>query len=204
MSDTGSTVRVPLTRTGGPTSNAKVSTTSTIARRYAKALFDLAVEANRVDDAILQLDAHAKAVAGDPALFDLLASPSLERGERLKVAETLIASRPTDPYLASGLRLLAERGRLGMLGEVARRLKALADERAGIVRATLTSAVPMSDASAEAIARKLSQALKATVLVERAVDASLVGGVVATVGDLRFDGSLKTQLEELKRQLKGS
>ena len=66
----------------------------------------------------------------------------------------------------------------------------------------MTSAVPLDAPAAQAIADRLSQATKATVLLDREVDPALLGGVVAQVGSLVYDGSVRTQLEDLRRQLK--
>ena len=78
----------------------------------------------------------------------------------------------------------------------------LADVELGRVRARVTSAVPLDDASVAAIAEKLAASTQKKVLVERVVDPAILGGVVAQVGSLVYDGSVRTQLEDLRKTLK--
>ena len=78
----------------------------------------------------------------------------------------------------------------------------LADVELGRLRAKVTSAVPLDDAAVDAIAEKLSAATQKKVLVERAIDPAILGGVVAQVGSVVYDGSIRTQLEDLRSTLK--
>jgi F-type H+-transporting ATPase subunit delta len=78
----------------------------------------------------------------------------------------------------------------------------LADQHLGRLRARVTSAVKLDDGAAQAIADKLSRATQAEVLLDRVVDPAILGGVVAQVGRFVYDGSVRTQLEDLRKQLK--
>ena len=100
------------------------------------------------------------------------------------------------------LLLLADRGRLGYAAAIADRFRDLADAKLGRVRARVTSAVPLSAAEAGRIAERLAGITKGQVLLETAVDPSLLGGVVAQVGSTVYDGSVRSQLEELRRAMK--
>jgi F-type H+-transporting ATPase subunit delta len=97
---------------------------------------------------------------------------------------------------------LGDRNRLASLGDVVGAFGELADQELGRLRAKVTSAVPLDDASVAAIAERLSTTTKKQVIVERAVDPAILGGVVAQVGSLVYDGSLRTQLEDLRTALK--
>ena len=77
----------------------------------------------------------------------------------------------------------------------------MADARAGQVRATVTSAAPLGVTELDKVRRSLEQRTGKKVILETAVDPELIGGVVARVGDLVLDGSVRTQLEELRRRL---
>ncbi len=103
---------------------------------------------------------------------------------------------------ANFLLLLADRDRLAYLPAIIQNFRDLADARLGRVRAKVTSAVPLSPDEAKRIAEKLAQGARAQVIVETAVDAALLGGVVAQVGSLVYDGSVRSQLEELRRAMK--
>ena len=173
-----------------------------IARRYAKALFDLAVEAGRVEPWAQGLAALKKAVDSSPELRDLLENPVYTKEQRQSVAAQLARVLGLDPQPANLLALLADRNRLAYLSGIADTFGQLADQKLGRVRAKVTSAVVLSEAEAEALAGKLAALSGAQVLLERAVEPALLGGVVAQVGSLVYDGSLRSQLEELRRSMK--
>jgi len=173
-----------------------------IARRYAKALFDLAVEAGRVDAWAQSLTGLKQVVEGSPELKELLQSPVYTKEQRQGIATKLAQVLELEPQPASLLGLLAERNRLSSLPGVADTFSRLADEKMGRVRARVTSAVPLEEKAAAAIAERLAGGAGVQVIVERVVDPGLLGGVVAQVGSLVYDGSLASQLEDLRRTLK--
>ena len=173
-----------------------------IARRYAKALFSLADEQGQVEQWSGGLESLGKALAASAELRETLASPLFEKEQRRSVVASLakeigLAEAPTNFLL-----LLADRDRLAYLPAVIQQFRDLADARLGRVRAKVTSAVPLSPDEAKAIAQKLTQAEKAEVIVETSVDPALLGGVVAQVGSLVYDGSVRSQLDELRRAMK--
>lgn len=173
-----------------------------IARRYARALFSLAVETDRVEpwsDALLALKT---VVEGSPDLRDVLSNPVYTKDQRRAIVGQLAAAHRLDAEPANLLFLLADRSRLGYLGAVVETFRALADAKLGRLRAKVTSAVPLDAAASQAMADRLSQATRATVLLDRTVDPALLGGVVAQVGNFVYDGSVRTQLEDLRRTLK--
>jgi F-type H+-transporting ATPase subunit delta len=174
----------------------------TIARRYAKALFGLAVDAGRVEAWANSLVSLQQVVDGSPDLQDVLANPVYSRDQRRAIVEKLAAALSLDAEPRDLLFLLGDRNRLAYLGAIVLTFRDLADAHLGRVRAKVTSAVPLEDQAAQSIADKLSQATQAKVLLDRSVDPVLLGGVVAQVGSLVYDGSVRTQLEDLRQQLK--
>lgn len=173
-----------------------------IARRYAKALFSLAVEKGRIEPWTDGLLALGRAVDASPELREVLQNPAYPREDRAAVVARLAETLGLDAEPASLLQLLGDRNRLGGLSAIVAAFRELADTELGRVRAKVTSAVPLDDAAIHAIAEKLSAATQKKVLVERAVDPAILGGVVAQVGSVVYDGSIRTQLEDLRRTLK--
>jgi F-type H+-transporting ATPase subunit delta len=173
-----------------------------IARRYAKALFSLAVDSGRVEDWAKGLEALREAVESSPDLRDVLSNPVYSREQRRLVVAKLATALAFEEQPANLLYLLGDRNRLAYLAAVVETFRGLADQHLGRVRARVTSAVKLDEAAAQAIADKLSQATKAKVLLDRAVDPALLGGVVAEVGSFVYDGSVRAQLEDLRKQLK--
>lgn len=176
--------------------------TGPIARRYAKALFALAVEMGRVEGWAKSLEALRQALETSPDLGDLLSNPVYSKEQRRATVEKLASALSLAPEPANLLFLLGDRNRLGYLPAVVETFRDLSDAHLGRIRAKVTSAVKLDDVAAQAIADKLSQATQAKVLLDRAVDPTLLGGVIAQVGSLVYDGSVRAQLESLRNQLK--
>ncbi len=173
-----------------------------IARRYAKALFSLAVETGRVEAWAQSLEALRTAVDSSPDLRDVLSNPVYSREQRRAIVEKLAGALSLDAEPRDLLFLLGDRNRLAYLAAIVATFRDYADQHLGRLRAKVTSAVKLDEAAAQAIAEKLSQATKAKVLLDREVDPAILGGVVAQVGSLVYDGSVRTQLEDLRQQLK--
>jgi F-type H+-transporting ATPase subunit delta len=174
-----------------------------VARRYAKALFSLAVESGRVEAWSGSLSMLAGALHDVPELAVVISDPLRAREERRAIAGRLAQAVGLDEAPANLLRLLADRNRLDRLGDVLRDFGELADQQLGRLRAKVTTAVPLEAAAIDALSQRLSELTRSSVLLERTVDPDLLGGVVAQVGSVVYDGSVRTQLQDLKRTLKG-
>ncbi|MCY1046663.1 ATP synthase F1 subunit delta [Corallococcus sp. bb12-1] len=175
-----------------------------IARRYARAILDVAAEGNRTDLVAEQLNAFADVVGHSPELSDVLLNPAYSRAQRSNVVEAVLKALPSpaDPALANALRLLVDRNRLGYLPDIARLYRDMADARAGRVRGQVTSAVPLSADAVSQLQQSLQQLTQRNVVLETRVDPSLLGGVSAQVGGTLYDGTLRSQMEQMRRALK--
>ncbi|RKH45381.1 ATP synthase F1 subunit delta [Corallococcus sicarius] len=175
-----------------------------IARRYARAILDVAAEGNRTDLVAEQLNAFAAVVEHSPELSDVLLNPAYSRAQRSLVVESVLQALPTpaDPALSNALRLLVDRNRLGYLPDIARLYRDMADARAGRVRGQVTSAVPLSPDAVTHLQQSLQQLTQRNVVLETRVDPAVLGGASAQVGGTLYDGTLRTQLEQLRRELK--
>ncbi|MEB2312875.1 MAG: ATP synthase F1 subunit delta [Sorangiineae bacterium] len=174
---------------------------SVVAERYARAIFELAIEQNQLKPITEQIGAIAEVYGASRDLRAVLDNPLVtedkreallvELGKRLGLGETAL----------NALRLIARRRRLGSLAMIAARLGTLADERAGIVRATVSSAAPLSEAFYQKLAAELERATSRKIVLQKEVDPSLIAGVVTRIGDNTIDGSVKGRLATLERQL---
>jgi F-type H+-transporting ATPase subunit delta len=174
-----------------------------IARRYARALLDVAAEGNRTDAVADQLASFVKAFEQSRELSDVLLNPAYTRSQRSQVVEALIKLMGTaEPALANTLRLLVDRNRLIYLPDIARVYRDMADARAGRVRGHVTSAAKLPAEALEQLRKNLQQLTQRDVILESREDPSLLGGVAAQVGSVLYDGSVRTQLEQMRRQLK--
>jgi F-type H+-transporting ATPase subunit delta len=102
------------------------------------------------------------------------------------------------------VRLLGSKGRLALIPQIAERFQELFDEERGIAHAQVVTAVAMSDAERDALTKRLSELTGKQVDVKAFVEPEILGGLVARIGDRLIDGSARTKLLALKRQLAGS
>lgn len=177
--------------------------TRTAATRYAKALLDVA--SSDADAAALDRDLTGVAEAMDAhrELRMALTSPSVPAAGKRKIVSAVGERLGLGEVSRRALDLLAERDRLGNLAEVLTVFRERLLERQKIQRAEVRSATPLSPETARAIETRLSAVTGTTVKVDTVVDPALIGGVLAKVGSTVYDGTVKTQLEKLRKQLVG-
>jgi F-type H+-transporting ATPase subunit delta len=155
-----------------------------------------------VVDIAEQLSALAELVTSNPELGQLIRNPAYSRAQRHAVLEALIQLLKVESQvLPNFLRLLVDRNRVAMLPDLARLFRDMADEKAGRVRGTVVSAVPVDPQAVRQLEQILSKVVQKQVVLETRVDHSVVGGVSTQVGSVVFDGTLRTQLDDLKRTL---
>lgn len=174
---------------------------SSVARRYARALFSLAQEAGAgsIDAVSGQLAACAQALSAPDATEALLAAGTPSARQNAAV-DSLAASLA--PLVVSFLKLLVERRRFDGLPQIASAFSAMVDDAQGRLQATVTAAQPLSDQDLVRVQQALAKATGKTITLSAAVDASLLGGLTADVGGVLYDGSIKTQLARLRESLK--
>jgi F-type H+-transporting ATPase subunit delta len=168
-----------------------------VARRYARALFQLGVDRGTFETLGLELEALAAVYASSAELRQSLENPVFRANQRRALLEKLLPRVAPSRAVQSFALLLLERKRISALPLIARAYQEMVDAQLGRVRATVVSARPL-DVMAEAeIQRALERRTGKKVIVRTEVDPDLIGGVVARVGDLVLDGSLRTRLATL-------
>jgi F-type H+-transporting ATPase subunit delta len=172
------------------------------ARQYANALFDVAARQGSVDRVKRELADFAALVAGHADLKRVLETPALPMArKRAIVSAVLDASGSWASETRRLLDLLADRDRLALVDDVAAAFAERSMAADAVVRADVTTATPLDDAARASLVQALSKAVGRQVTMAEQVDPSLIGGVVARVGSLVFDGSVSRQLERMKDAL---
>ena len=168
-------------------------------RMYARALFEAAQEADRVD--AVSSDLGALATAGDevPELRAFLRNPQIEPEGKAALLEQLAAG--ADELVRNFVRLVAEKGRAGELPEIAKELDALVARAQNRLAVELTTSYELSEAEAQSIVQTIEKASGRTVEATRTVDPGLIGGIVLQIGSHRADGSVRGRLERLRHEL---
>jgi F-type H+-transporting ATPase subunit delta len=173
-----------------------------IARRYAKALLIIGKEDDKAESYKEELDRFSDLITREKELEQAITNPLYDVGGRKKVLQAVIDNLNTSKVMSSFLLLLFDKGRFGYLSDINEFYKKLADELKGIVRASLVSAAELSSETVEKIRTTLSKKTGKDIILEVDQDPSLIGGIVSRIGDLVLDGSIKTQLLNMRESLK--
>ena len=168
-------------------------------RMYARALFEAAEDADRVDAVADDLGTLASALGEVPELRAFLRNPQIEPEGKASVLEQLVAD--ADELVRNFVRLVAEKGRAGELEEISSELDALVAQAQNRLSVELTTSYELSDEEAQSIVQTIEQASGRTVEATRSVDPSLIGGIVLQIGSHRADGSVRGRLERLRHEL---
>jgi F-type H+-transporting ATPase subunit delta len=176
-------------------------TSTVIAKRYAKALFAVAKEEGK-------LEAYSKALKDinafleeSPDIEATLVSPVFPADIKKTVVDEIIKAMGIEAALANFLRLLVERRRIQHLKLIVASFQELMDEETGVIRAVVKSAVPLSEDLEEKFLEVLAQMTGKQVTLDIEEDPALVGGVVAHIGDMVLDGSIKSQLQSIRESI---
>jgi len=172
----------------------------TLARRYARALLDLAQKKGELPRAHEELQALAQLFRRDPRARRFFETPNIARTEKIAFLDRAWKSRLGRPVFAL-LHVLLRRRRLDHLTTIADEFHKLAERAQGITRVVVRTAVPLADGQADVLNRSLARRTGTKVLLTREVDPALLGGAVVSLDHQIIDGSLATELWRIRRQL---
>lgn len=168
-----------------------------VARRYARALFELAQEGQGATLA-REIDAFAQLYTEQAELRAALENPLVSTPAREAIAKDIGERLGMGELAQKALRVLIENRRVAAVPAIAAELKRLTDEAQGIVRATVTSAGPLSSVYLDRLRTELERATRKKVVLTHQTDPALIAGVVTRVGDRVVDGSLRAKLAQFK------
>lgn len=173
----------------------------TVVKRYARALLEIGVADGQYAKYGQELQDLARAVKGSGEEAKLLTSPVFPDGIRRKALAAILSKAALSPMVNNFVNLLMDKGRLVELDDIASAYKLLANEVMGVVPATVISAAPLSAAEIEAIGQSLNKFAERKVELTVTEDPSIIGGLIAKMGDLTIDGSVRAQLAKLAERL---
>ena len=168
------------------------------ARRYAQAVFNIALETKELDSWQSDLSKIA-ALAEDSSLVTVLQSPKLPLDIKIKLLSERLEG--INPLALNLVYLLVTRGRLGMIKDIADEYQRLLDSQQGIERAEVTTAIPLDDEGKRRLGERLGAIIGKKVTITAEVDPGVVTGVVARIGGKLFEGSTRGKLAALKKEL---
>jgi F-type H+-transporting ATPase subunit delta len=175
-----------------------------LARRYAAALADVVTARGESREVREELAAWESMTQSNPQLLEVFRHPTIPHEQKRAVLNELLTRTRVRPTTANFLQVLLQNHRLADLSEVNRQFVQELDRRSNVVTAQVTTARPMPRDAQESLRAKLSQMTGRSVRLEFEVDDSLIGGVVTRIGSTLYDGSVRGQLEQVKRKMLGA
>lgn len=174
-----------------------------MARRYAVALADVVTKQGEAREVKEELAQWVELLAGNDELLEVVRNPTIPYLQKRRVIGALLDRTRPRPSTTNFLQVLLQNQRLADLPEIYNQFSRELDRRSGVVTAKVTTARPVDDSAREKLRSRLTDLTKSQVRLEFGVDENLIGGVVTRIGSTVYDGSVRTQLEQVKKQMAG-
>ncbi|SEM79905.1 F0F1 ATP synthase subunit delta [Lihuaxuella thermophila] len=175
---------------------------SAVAKRYAKALFEVALEKNLLDQVEKDLQLIAETFSSTPELIEWLNHPATDTAKKKEFFSSVFTQ--VTELVKNLLFLLADRHRENIVAEISAEYKHLANEAKGMAEAIVTTAFPMTEEDKKELVETFQPIVGKTLQIKEVVDSDILGGVIVQVGDRLYDGSLRTKLTRFQERLKGT
>lgn len=171
-----------------------------VAKRYAKALFEVARERGRIAEVEQELGAIADALNGNPEYVKLLEHPNISAEDKAAMLKQVFAAKVSEEVLNT-LQLLVQRGRESILRELVSQYSQIANDALGQAQAKVYTPLPLTEVEANHIAVAFGQVTGKKIRIENIVDRNLLGGLQVRIGDRLYDGSLSGKLRRIEKAL---
>jgi F-type H+-transporting ATPase subunit delta len=169
-----------------------------IARNYADTLFELASTANAIEPWGELIDVTSAAMLA-PSIEVVLMSPRVSREQKIAILSEALKDAPRQFTLF--IIAMIRRGRQPLIGMVADEYRVLLDDKLGRVRAGITVAREIDEATKASFVARLAKAIDKEVIAGFVVDPAILGGTLVRIGDQIYDGTVRKRLSRLRRQL---
>jgi F-type H+-transporting ATPase subunit delta len=173
-----------------------------IARRYARAAFELAKEQGKVSELSRELNAFADAYASSSEFRDIDTVPSLQGADRRAIVESLGKRLSASDLTTRTVAMIAERQRLSLLPDLVRVVEEMADDHLGVLRGTVTSATRLDEGYRGKLKRKIEETTGKKVILTFEEDENLIAGIVTQIGDRVIDGTVRGKLNQLAESIR--
>jgi F-type H+-transporting ATPase subunit delta len=177
---------------------------SAVANRYARALVDVVTASGSPvapEAAVAQVREVAEMIAGSAELRTALLTPAIQSSRKREVIARLLDQMSVSGLVRNFIYVIIDHRRIGMMSEVSEAFELLVDERLGFVRAEVKSASALDARRSAGLESELSRLTGKRMRLRFEVDSSLLGGAVARIGSTVYDGSIRGQLQQLRREL---
>jgi F-type H+-transporting ATPase subunit delta len=178
-------------------------TRRTTALRYARALLDVAIAEADPVAVKKQLAAATDVFKGHAGLWMVMTNPAVPAPKKRAVVDSLLPQLDVSPVLQKTLQMLASRDRIALLPDLLEAYRSRLLDHQKVVRADVTSAVPLPADRVKKLQQELAALTGRTVVMTAATDPAIIGGVVVQIGSTVYDGSIRRQLEKIRERLAG-
>ena len=174
---------------------------STIAKRYARAFFEIAGEEKRYEEYYRELGRFSAVLRENKSLEEFLANPIFAQPDKKAVVESVLEKIRISPLTANFLKLLTDKRRIEILPDIERCYRELMDNALKKARVTVKTAFPLSGELSRRLQSGLEELTGREVEMTVLEEPSLIGGIVVRVGDTLYDGSIRAQLNNIRNLL---
>jgi len=172
-----------------------------LARRYARALLDIGREEGQLRRVFSEVEEFGKALEGSPALREVMEADDINRRDKHAALDTVLSKAGFLPTTQSFLSLLIEKGRMNVLPQILVALRRMVEEFEGIERVEVVVPMALSVPQKDLLQTVLERRTGKKVVLEETVDPAVLGGMVVRVGSTVYDGSVRTQIHQIRENL---
>jgi F-type H+-transporting ATPase subunit delta len=174
-----------------------------VAKRYAEALFEVAVELNKLEHFKEEISAVIDVFENEPKLKIIFEHPKLSKNEKKDIINSVFKDRISQEML-NLMYIVIDKGRERFLKDIKEEYINLTNERLNIVEAKVITAVSMTGEEKIKLQNRLSEKLGKNVILENIIDKNVIGGVLIRIQDKVIDASIKGQLDMIEKELKNA
>ena len=171
-----------------------------VSKTYSEALFEVALEENKVDLFLNEINFVTENFKMHPEFFDLFKTPLVRGDEKKQIIEEVFGDK-LSKEMNNFLKIIIDKRRGHFIEQIKWEYEKIVNNHKGIVSATAITAVPLSDKDKTILQNKLSTVTGKTVKLSNKIDKNVIGGILVKIGDKVIDGTIKSRLEELKESL---
>lgn len=171
-----------------------------VSKTYSEALFEVALEENKVDMFLDEMNFVNETFKMHPEFFELFKTPLVKGDEKKKIIEEVFGDKISNE-MNNFLKIIIDKRRGHFIDQIKWEYEKAVNKHKGIVRATAITAVPLSDKDKTILQNKLSTITGKTVKLSNEIDKTVIGGILIKIGDKVIDGTIKSRLEEMKESL---
>ncbi|NJD61658.1 MAG: ATP synthase F1 subunit delta [Deltaproteobacteria bacterium] len=176
-------------------------TGSALARRYARALLDIGREEGQVRRVLSEVERFAGLLDDVPVLREVLEASHVNRRDKQAALEGTVSQAGFLPVTMNFLRLLVDKRRMNILPQILTELRRMVEELEGVERVEVISAAPLPETQREFLRSVLSLRTGKRIELEEKMDPAVLGGMVVKLGSTVYDGSVRTQLVQIRENL---